>query len=130
MTSGGTYDSLSYEITTANGKKIVRSLHDQVAAFASNVRNLALYGQYDVIHAHDWLTLQAGIEAKRVTGLPLFVHIHATEYDRAGAAHGNPIIRDIEYIGMRSLKNGRRLSDKSSNGLGAIGFPLAKYVVD
>ena len=43
---------------------------------------------------------RAGIEAKRQSGLPLFVHIHATEYDRAGGTEGNPLVREIEYIGL------------------------------
>ena len=54
----------------------------------------------DVIHAHDWLTYEAGIAAKRATGAPLVVHVHATEFDRAGNANGNPIIHEIEYEGL------------------------------
>lgn len=117
MISGGTYDSMRYEVTTVNGKKYVRSLYEQVMAFASNVRRLAFYGEYDVIHAHDWLTLRAGIEAKRVTGLPLFVHIHATEYDRAGAKHGNPLIRDIEYVGLHMADHIFAVSERTKQTL-------------
>lgn len=54
----------------------------------------------DVIHAHDWLTMEAGVRAKRVTGRPLIVHVHATEFDRAGGAYGNPLIHEIEYNGL------------------------------
>ncbi|MBQ9180548.1 glycosyltransferase family 4 protein [Candidatus Saccharibacteria bacterium] len=54
----------------------------------------------DVIHAHDWLTYEAGIIAKRATGAPLIAHVHATEYDRAGAHAGNPIIHEVEYEGL------------------------------
>lgn len=100
MKSGGTYDSTYFEVTHNDGSTTVRSLHDQVHAFARNVARLVKYGEYDVIHAHDWLTFRAGIEAKRVTGLPLFVHIHATEFDRAAGAHGNPLVREMEYLGL------------------------------
>jgi glycogen(starch) synthase len=100
MQSGGTYDSMLYTTTTSSGETVTRNLYEQVAAFERNVAGLVQYGEYDVIHAHDWLTLRAGIAAKQVTGLPLFVHIHATEYDRAGGNYGNPLIRDIEYIGL------------------------------
>lgn len=100
MSSGGTYDSMHYEVKTKAGKREIRNLYDQVHAFAHDVSQLVQYGEYDVIHAHDWLTLRAGIEAKRVSGLPLFVHIHATEYDRAGGNAGNPMVRNIEYIGL------------------------------
>lgn len=50
----------------------------------------------DVIHAHDWLTMEAGIRAKELTGAPLVVHVHATEFDRSGENYGNPIVHEIE----------------------------------
>lgn len=55
---------------------------------------------YDAIHAHDWLTMEAGIKAKEVSDLPLIVHVHSTEFDRSGGGHGNPIAREIEYNGL------------------------------
>ncbi len=54
----------------------------------------------DVIHAHDWLTMEAGMRAKELTDAPLIVHVHATEFDRAGGADGNPLVHDIEYNGL------------------------------
>ncbi|MGB3023282.1 MAG: glycosyltransferase family 4 protein [Candidatus Saccharimonadales bacterium] len=54
----------------------------------------------DVIHAHDWLTLRAGIAVKNATNRPLIAHIHATEFDRAGGKNGNPVIHDIEQMGL------------------------------
>ena len=54
----------------------------------------------DVVHAHDWLTLEAGMAAKQLTRVPLVVHVHATEYDRAGGKDGNPIIHEIEQQGL------------------------------
>lgn len=50
----------------------------------------------DVIHAHDWLTMEAGMRAKELTGAPLVVHVHATEFDRSGEHYGNPIVHEIE----------------------------------
>lgn len=55
----------------------------------------------DAIHAHDWLTIEAGMRAKQLTDAPLIVHVHATEFDRAGSfASGNPIVHEIEYQGL------------------------------
>lgn len=55
----------------------------------------------DAIHAHDWLTMEAGMRAKELTDAPLIVHIHATEFDRAGTfGAGNPIVHEIEYQGL------------------------------
>lgn len=54
----------------------------------------------DVIHAHDWLTFEAGVHAKQLTGAPLVAHVHATEFDRAGGGRGNPLIHDVELHGL------------------------------
>jgi glycosyltransferase involved in cell wall biosynthesis len=54
----------------------------------------------DVIHAHDWLTMEAGIRAKELTNSELIVHVHATEFDRSGNNSGNPIVHEIEYHGL------------------------------
>ncbi len=55
----------------------------------------------DAIHAHDWLTMEAGMKAKELTDAPLIVHVHATEFDRAGTfGSGNPIVHEIEYQGL------------------------------
>lgn len=55
---------------------------------------------YDAIHIHDWLTMEAGIKAKELTGLPLIAHVHATEFDRAGSQRGNPLVHEIEQNGL------------------------------
>ena len=54
---------------------------------------------FDVIHAHDWLTYPAGMLVKKLTQKPLVSHIHATEFDRAGGA-GDERIHKLEYEGM------------------------------
>jgi glycosyltransferase involved in cell wall biosynthesis len=54
----------------------------------------------DLVHAHDWLTYEAGILAKKNYGIPLVAHVHATEFDRGGENGGNPLIHQIEYEGL------------------------------
>lgn len=54
----------------------------------------------EVIHAHDWLTMEAGMRAKELTNAPLVVHVHATEFDRSGSDAGNPLVHEIEYNGL------------------------------
>ncbi len=54
---------------------------------------------FDVIHAHDWLTYPAGLAVARMTGKPLVVHVHSTEFDRSGE-HVNQPIYNIERRGM------------------------------
>ncbi|HYE62404.1 MAG TPA: glycosyltransferase [Phycisphaerales bacterium] len=57
--------------------------------------------RYDVIHAHDWLTFPAGIALAQVSGKPLVVHVHSTEFDRAGN-NVNQRVYDIERAGMHA----------------------------
>lgn len=117
MKSGGTYDSMSYSAADTNGNMVVRSLYDQVDVFAASVARIVELGTYDVIHAHDWLTLKAGLEAKRISGLPLFVHIHATEFDRAGGKYGNPIVHQIESMGLRAADHIFAVSNRTKQTL-------------
>jgi len=53
----------------------------------------------DIIHSHDWLTYPAGIHAKMVTGKPLVIHVHATDFDRS-RGKVNPRVYGIEKDGM------------------------------
>jgi len=55
--------------------------------------------KFDIIHSHDWLTYPAGIHAKQVTGKPLVIHVHATDYDRS-RGNVNPTVFNIERDGM------------------------------
>ncbi|MBQ4279409.1 MAG: glycosyltransferase family 4 protein [Rikenellaceae bacterium] len=77
------------------------NLMEEVARYAMVAAEVArkLEGQFDVIHAHDWLTYYAGIAAKQVSGKPLVVHMHATEFDRSGE-HINQSVYNIERAGM------------------------------
>ena len=79
------------------------NLMEEVARYAMVAAQVArdLEGQFDVIHAHDWLTYFAGIAAKRVSGKPLVVHMHATEYDRSGE-NINRQTYSIERAGMHA----------------------------
>jgi glycogen(starch) synthase len=74
-------------------------LGSKVIEFSKVAAKLALLEPFDIIHAHDWMTFLAGVEVKKATGKPLVVHVHALQYDRAGAdARG--WIYDLEKYGM------------------------------
>lgn len=79
------------------------NLMEEVARYAMVAAQVAkdLEGQFDVIHAHDWLTYFAGIAAKRVSGKLLVVHMHATEFDRSGE-NINRRVYAIEKAGMQA----------------------------
>ncbi|HTK39744.1 MAG TPA: glycosyltransferase family 4 protein [Patescibacteria group bacterium] len=76
------------------------SLRKIQASYIAHVEELVQKNSYDVVHAHDWLTMEAGMRAKELTGLPLIVHVHATEFDRSASDSGNPLIHEIEYQGL------------------------------
>ena len=60
---------------------------------------IARDSEFDLIHAHDWLAYPAGIAAKKVSGKPLVIHVHATDFDRSGGSV-NPKVYEIEKQGM------------------------------
>ncbi len=71
----------------------------EVSRYALIASALAATNDFDVIHAHDWLTYPAGIAAKNTSGKPLVVHVHATEFDRSGE-NINQDVYNIEREGM------------------------------
>lgn len=74
-------------------------LGSKVIEFSKVAAKLALLEDFDLIHAHDWMTYLAGVEVKKATGKPLVVHVHALQYDRSGA-DDRGWIYDIEKYGM------------------------------
>lgn len=93
---------LSKVETTAvpNSSSYGNNLFSQVDDYADKMSEFARKdGQWDVIHAHDWLTVPAALELKRITGKPLVLHIHSTEYDRSGP-NASAVIIDIEQQGL------------------------------
>ena len=75
------------------------NLMEEVARYALVGSSLATKYDFDIIHAHDWLTYSAGVAAKETTGKPLVVHMHATEFDRSGE-NINTDVFAIEKRGM------------------------------
>jgi glycosyltransferase involved in cell wall biosynthesis len=78
-----------------------RNLIAEVARYSEAAEAIARREEFNVIHAHDWMTFLAAIRAKRVSGKPLVVHVHALEFDRSGKTV-NPDIFAIEKLGMEA----------------------------
>ena len=76
-------------------------LMGQVHKYARLSVELASREQFDVIHAHDWMTFPAAQAVAAASGRPLLVHIHSTEFDRAGPRL-NQQIYEIERTGMHA----------------------------
>jgi glycogen(starch) synthase len=76
-------------------------MYSEVHRYAAVAVDLARSEQFDVVHAHDWMTYPAGIAVSAMSGKPLIVHVHSTEFDRSGE-HVNQVIYDIERMGMHA----------------------------
>lgn len=74
-------------------------MYTEVHRYAAMAAELAQTAQFDVVHAHDWMTYPAGIAISAISGKPLIVHVHSTEFDRSGE-NVNQMIYDIEREGM------------------------------
>ncbi len=75
------------------------NLHEEINNYSIVAGVVARQQNFDIIHAHDWLTYPAGIHAKQVSGKPLCIHVHATDFDRS-RGRVNPTVYSIEKNGM------------------------------
>lgn len=75
------------------------NLHEEINNYSIVAGVVARQQQFDIIHSHDWLTYPAGIHAKQISGKPLVIHVHATDYDRS-RGNVNPTVYAIEKNGM------------------------------
>lgn len=97
-------DSATYEELGEEGRKMYgSSLIEEVLRYAALSESLISGKQFDVIYAHDWLTFPAALRAKEITGKPLVVHVHSTEFDRSGGfVNTRSQIYRIEKEGMEA----------------------------
>jgi len=75
------------------------NLMDEIYKYSVVAAVIAEENDFDIIHAHDWLAYPAGIAAMEVSGKPLVIHVHATDFDRSGGSV-NPDVYRIEKNGM------------------------------
>ena len=92
--SGIAYDS--YKYVHADGQEEWVDIFGQQYAYEKAVEHLAEVLEFDVIHAHDWLTFRGAMRARELSGKPMILHVHSIESDRSGGEHGNPLVREIE----------------------------------
>ncbi len=90
-------ETVTYSFTGGYGSQLIK----EVYRYAEVAATIAAENEFDVIHAHDWMTFPAGIAAKKISGKPLVVHVHATELDRA-LNGGDPYVFNIEREGMEA----------------------------
>ena len=104
--------------------KYGKNLMEEVSRYAMVAGAIAAEQQFDVIHAHDWLTYLAGIATKRVSGKPLVIHVHATSFDRGSADNIDTRVFAIEKQGMEEADKVITVSDLTRN------IVINKYGID
>ncbi len=87
---------------------------EEVQRYAMRVMKIAESEEFDVIHAHDWMTFPAGIALSARSGKPLVVQVHSTEFDRSGE-HVNQYVYDIERHGMHAAAKVITVSNYTRN---------------
>lgn len=101
----GAYDTpLSYEdrfkrLKSREKKLYGSNLKEEVERFSYLVEQYK-DEDFDVIHAHDWVTFLAGARLKEITGKPLAIHVHITEFDKSGGTYADPYTYKVEKLGM------------------------------
>jgi glycogen(starch) synthase len=128
LRSGIAYDSIKYILS--DGTTVDYNIFDQQQLYEQAVGRIAALQQYDIIHAHDWLTFRAGLRAKEVLGCPIVLHVHSIEPDRAGGQVGNPLVRDIEATAFFAADRIIAVSDFTRQAIvREYGIPLDKIEV-
>ncbi len=101
----------------------------EVSRYALVAAQIAKNKEFDLIHAHDWLSFPAGIAAKQMSGKPLIAHVHATEFDRSGQTV-NQRVYDIERAGMEAADKIIAVSQLTKNTIvSKYGIPEEKVTV-
>ncbi len=106
-----------------------RNIHEEVNLYAQKVAEIASIEDFDIIHAHDWMTYPAGIAAAQLSKKPLVVHVHSTEFDRSGE-NVNQTVYDIERRGMHLADKIIAVSNYTKNIISSrYGVPAEKVEV-
>lgn len=118
--------TVNYGHTYKFSGKYGSNLMEEVARYAMVGGTIAMThkDEFDVIHAHDWLTYMAGIAAKRLSGKPLVVHVHATSFDRSSDNNIDTRVYEIEKRGMEAADKVITVSDLTRN------IVITKYGID
>jgi len=86
------------------------NLIEEISNYEAVASVLAHQLDFDIIHSHDWLTFPSGVFAKQISGKPLVIHVHATDFDRS-RGQVNPIVYGIEKRGMDNADHIMTVSD-------------------
>ncbi|HET7629858.1 MAG TPA: glycosyltransferase family 4 protein, partial [Candidatus Saccharimonadales bacterium] len=128
LKSGIAYDS--YKYTYEDGHEEWHDIFSQALLYEKAVEQMADSTEFDIVHAHDWLTFRAAMRLKLRTGCPIILHVHSIETDRAGGQRGNPWVHDIEEMAFLMADRILAVSDYTRRMIHReYGIPLDKIEV-
>jgi glycogen(starch) synthase len=99
MRAGIAYDS--YKYVFEDGSEQWLNVHQQQQLYEEAAARLAEAREFDIVHAHDWLTFRAALRIKEMKNCPIVLHVHSVESDRAGSRYGNPAVLEIEALALQ-----------------------------
>jgi glycogen synthase len=111
--SGIAYDS--YKYIKEDGTEEWLNIYDQQELYEHAVASMVDGRDFDIVHAHDWLTARAAMRVKEKRGCPLILHLHSIESDRAGGSGGNPLVREIEELAVHMADRVIAVSQHTKN---------------
>ncbi|MEK7594856.1 MAG: glycosyltransferase family 4 protein [Patescibacteria group bacterium] len=115
ISSGIAYDSYKYILE--DGTEQWLNIHDQQQLYEHAVGQLVEEREFDIVHAHDWLTFRAALRVKQLKNCPIVLHVHSVESDRAGSPNGNPAVREIEAIALHMADQVVAVSEQTKQAI-------------
>jgi glycogen(starch) synthase len=113
--AGIAYDS--YKYIKDDGSVEWVSIYEQQRLYEEAVADIAREKEFDILHAHDWLTFKAALRVKRIKNCPIILHVHSIESDRAGNNPGNPLVREIEELSLHMADRVIAVSRHTKNAI-------------
>lgn len=122
----GVYDSVNY----CEESELAGNVFEIQDKYVSAIESIVEAHDFNVIHAHDWLTFRAGLRARELSGKPLILHVHSVESDRAGNNSGNPLVHEIESLSMHLADQVVAVSEHTRQKIiNEYGIPPSKVLV-
>lgn len=118
-----TYYDYSKQFNVYESKQYTVSSNQYLKSFehvdyVNAIDNIVLMSDFDVIHAHDWLTFRAALRAKELSNKPLILHVHSIEADRCANNYaGNELVKEIERISMLMADKVIAVSEFTKNSI-------------
>jgi glycosyltransferase involved in cell wall biosynthesis len=115
LRSGIAYDSYKYILE--DGTEQWLNIYEQQQLYEHSVAQLIEEREFDLVHAHDWLTFRAALRIKEARNCPIILHVHSVESDRAGNHGGNPLVKEIEETALHLADRVVAVSQHTKNAI-------------